>query len=178
MKRLGSWISSCVWLGMWGCTTSGSLAPPNVPDAIAAPAGAHVAGRFHVVAVETFACEQSGGAYAWTSVALDAKIEDWSSGAVIGMHTHTPAPTFTANDGSSVIAMPSASVPSPTGTGGPWLLLAAAATSGAGMFSDVTYLQRINTAGGGMPAATCDATTDPAAQLTVDGSADFYFYTH
>jgi hypothetical protein len=177
------------------------LTPPNVPDAIKAPTGEHVAGRFHVVAVETFACEpasvdagadasltdagatdaslaDAGASYSWRSILLDAKIEDWDTNAVIGQHTHTPAPTFTSNDGSSVVGKPVAQVPSPTGSGGPWLLITAVSHGGTGIFSNVTSLQRINTAGGAPPTAPCDATTDPTAHQTVNGSADFYYYTN
>ena len=110
----------------WGCSSSHStgaatLSPPDVPAAIQAPADEHVAGRFHVVANETFACQQQTGdagvGYAWTSVAFDAKIEDWDTNAVIGVHTHTPAPTFTSNDGSVVVGKPVAMAPSPDGAG-------------------------------------------------------------
>jgi uncharacterized protein DUF3455 len=87
------------------------------------------------------------------------------------------APTFTSNDGSSVVAMTTAQAPSPTGMGGPWLLLTAVSHSGVGIFSDVTSLQRINPSGGGISTATCDATTDPSAQQMVNGSSDLYYYT-
>jgi hypothetical protein len=181
------WMTLCT---MAACGSSSEpvdaagLAPPDVPNAIKAPADEHVAGRFHLVAVETYACQQqasadggTGGAtYAWTSVALDAKIEDWDTNAVIGMHTHSPLPTFTSNDGSSVVGMPTAQAPSPTGSGGPWLLLTAVSRSGTGIFSNVTSLQRINTAGGGMPTVACDAMTDPSAHQAINGSADFYYY--
>jgi hypothetical protein len=160
---------------------SGTLSLPDVPDAIKAPVDEHVAGRFHIEAVETYACRAAatdgGMAYAWISIMFDAKIEDWDTHAVIGTHTHAPAPTFTSNDGSSVVGKPVAQVPSPTGTGGPWLLLSAVSHSGTGMFSNVTSLQRINTAGASSPQATCDATTNPTAQQTVNGSSDFYYYT-
>ena len=181
------WMSLCA---IAGCGSSSepvdaaALTPPDVPNAIKAPADEHVGGRFHVVAAETFACQQQtnadggtgGVTYAWTTVALDAKLLDWDTNATIGMHTHSPLPTFTSTDGSSVVAMPTAMVPSPNGTGGPWLLLTAVSHSGTGIFSSATSLQRINTAGGGMPPATCDATTDPSARPIVNGSSDFYYY--
>jgi hypothetical protein len=65
--------------------------------------------------------------------------------------------------------------PSPDGAG-PWVLLSAVSHSGAGVFSSVTSLQRINTAGGAPPTAPCDA-TGLSTQQTVNGSADFYYYT-
>jgi hypothetical protein len=179
-------VGSILICAFGGCSSthtpaSNTLPPPDVPDAIKAPADEHVAGRYHIVAVQTFTCQAAasadGGApYAWTPTKLDAKIEDWDTNAVIGVHTHSPAPTFTANDGSSVVVKNVAQVPSPTGAGEPWLLLSVVSHSGTGMFSNVTSLQRINTAGESSPQATCNATTDPTAQQAVNGSSDFYYY--
>jgi hypothetical protein len=56
-----------------------------------------------------------------------------------------------------------------------WLLLRVTSTTGAGLLSDATYVQRLNTAGGKAPASGCDATT--AGTETRSGySADYYFY--
>ena len=69
-----------------------------------------------------------------------------------------------------------ADIPPPTGAGDPWILLAAVSHTGAGIFSDVTSLQRINTSGGGQPEAACDATTGASSQQSVAGASDFYYY--
>jgi hypothetical protein len=50
-------------------------------------------------------------------------------------------------------------------------------TSGAGEFSDVTIIQRLNTAGGKAPPATaCDA-SNVNTITRVPYSADYYFFT-
>jgi hypothetical protein len=103
-------------------------------------------------------------------------MEDWDTNAVIGTHTHSPAPTFTSNDGSSVVVKMIAQVPSPSGTSEPWFLMTVLSHSGTGMFSNVTSLQRIDTTGV-PPQAPCDATTDPTAQQTANGSSDIYYYS-
>ena len=57
-----------------------------------------------------------------------------------------------------------------------WLLLRVTSTTGTGLLSDATYVQRLNTAGGKAPATGCDATT--AGTDTRSGYlADYYFYS-
>ena len=56
-----------------------------------------------------------------------------------------------------------------------WLLLSVSSTSGAGVFSDVTFVQRLNTAGGVAPATGCDAAA-AGTDTPVGYSADYYFY--
>lgn len=55
----------------------------------------------------------------------------------------------------------------------PWLLLERASSSGAGIFSAVTYIQRVNTNGGNVP-------TEPGITLnetrSVPYTAEYYFY--
>ena len=65
---------------------------------------------------------------------------------------------------------------SPAGGGVPWLLLQASSTTGTGVFTDITYVQRLNTAGGKAPATGCDSTT-VNTDLRVNYSADYYFFT-
>jgi len=57
----------------------------------------------------------------------------------------------------------------------PWLLLQATSNMGTGAFSDVTFVQRLNTAGGVAPGG-CDATT-ANTDTRVPYSADYYFFT-
>jgi hypothetical protein len=58
----------------------------------------------------------------------------------------------------------------------PWLLLQATSTSGSGVFTKVTYVQRLNTNGGKAPATGCDATS-VSTETRVPYSGDYYFYT-
>jgi len=43
-----------------------------------------------------------------------------------------------------------------------------------GVFTDITYIQRLNTAGGPAPTTTCDSTS---ADVRIPYSADYYFFT-
>jgi hypothetical protein len=179
-------VGSILICALGGCSSSthtpasNTLSAPDVPDAIKAPADEHVEGRYHVAGTTTLACQAAstdgGMAYAWTPTKMDLKMEDWDTNAVIGVHTHSPVPTFTSNDGSSIVVKMVAQVPSPTGAAEPWLLMTVVSQSGTGMFSNVTSLQRIDTVGA-PPPAPCNATTDPTAQQTVNASSDIYYYT-
>src|SRR6185369_2045294 len=102
----------------------------------------------------------------------DAVLYD-SSFAQVG--THGLGPNWTSTDLSVVNGTRIAQANS-TMTGAiAWLLLGASSTTGTGVFSDITYIQRLNTAGG--PATgTCDATT-VTTEIRIPYSADYYFFT-
>jgi hypothetical protein len=88
--------------------------------------------------------------------------------------THGLGPNWTSTvDGSIVVG---AKVNQAAGMTGavPWLLLMATSNTGTGVFSNITYVQRLNTAGGPAP-ASCDATN--TTDLRVPYSADYYFFT-
>ena len=91
---------------------------------------------------------------------------------------HFAGPTWQHKDGSSVVGQVVA--PPRRSTGAiPWLLLSAKSTA-PGPFGDklvkTTYIQRINTTGGVIPAAeTCNATT-AGTQAEVAYTADYVFW--
>jgi hypothetical protein len=57
----------------------------------------------------------------------------------------------------------------------PWQLLEELSVSGTGVFSDVAFVQRIDTAGGVAPPSGCDATT-VNTETRVPDAADDSFY--
>jgi hypothetical protein len=150
------------------------MKPPQVPAALAVPAGATLATHFRGVGAQVYACTAVTGTttYAWTLQKPDAKLLD-HKGAPAG--THGAGPSWTAKDGSVVTGAKAAQADAPTPDAVPWLLLRATSTSGKGRFSPVTFIQRVATKGGKAPATGCDAAHD-GAELRVDYSADYYFY--
>ena len=87
-----------------------------------------------------------------------------------------PGPTWTSKDGSSVVGAKLEQAAAPVASAVPWLLLRATSTSGAGLFSGVTFVQRIDTKGGTPPGGGCDA-SHAGAENRASYSADYYFYT-
>jgi hypothetical protein len=153
------------------------LAPPTVPDAIAAPAGATLVQHDHAIGVQIYNCAASADAsgataYAWTLKAPDALLYD-PTFAPVG--SHGAGPSWLAQDGSAVEARQLAHADPARGGAVPWLLLEAVSNRGPGTFSDVSFVQRVNTAGGAAPTAGCDASTRDT-ETRVPYSADYEFY--
>jgi Protein of unknown function (DUF3455) len=82
-------------------------------------------------------------------------------------------------DGSSVVGdttpgiLQSATAPDPDSV--PWLRLTAKSHGGNGLFSQVTYIQRLYTDGGKPPAEGCDQ-ADNQTEVLVEYSAQYFFY--
>jgi hypothetical protein len=112
--------------------------------------------------------------YAWALKQPDAKLYD-DTNTQIG--THGLGPNWTSTkDASVVTAAKVAGVASTLSDAIDWLELKANGHTGAGVFSDVTYVQRVNTTKGKAPATGCDA-AHAAAEVKVGYTADYYFYT-
>lgn len=144
------------------------MAPPSVPAALAVPPGATLKLHAHGAGAQIYTCGASG----WALKAPDAKLSD-AGGAPIG--THGAGPTWTANDGSAAVAKKIAEAPAPAPDAIPWLLLQVTSNRGAGTFSDVTYVQRLATAGGKAPADGCDAGAQGTTR-EVSYTAEYYLY--
>jgi Protein of unknown function (DUF3455) len=56
-----------------------------------------------------------------------------------------------------------------------WLLLPALSTAGNGLFSRVTYIQRLYTDGGKPPPESCDQANNQT-EVLVEYSAQYFFY--
>jgi hypothetical protein len=86
--------------------------------------------------------------------------------------SHYRGPTWESNSGSKVVgARLFGCQPDPTAI--PWLLLEAVSTSGPGIFSSVTYIQRVNTKGGLAPAGPGSFIGET---VQIPYSAEYYFY--
>ncbi len=167
-----------------GGGASAWLTPPSgVPTAIAAPTGTTLAIHDKGIGTQVYTCTAgTGGAggssdagtttYTWVLKGPDAVLYD-ATYTQVG--THGTGPEWTSTDGSVVNGSKVA------GSGGnatdvAWLLLKASSTTGTGVFTPVTYVQRLNTAGGVAPATGCAAGT-VSTETSVAYSADYYFYT-
>ena len=141
---------------------------PAVPAALAVPPGATLKLHAHGAGVQIYVCT----AGAWVLEAPDAKLFD-ASGAQSG--THGAGPTWSANDGSAVVAKKVADSPAPAPDAIAWLLLQATSNRGAGTFADVTYIQRLGTRGGKARADGCNAGAQGTTR-EVSYTAEYYFY--
>ena len=147
-----------------------NISAPDVPlplcEKIQVPAGNEVA--FHVYA-RGFQIYRWNGS-AWVSVPSATLFADAGYHAQVG--THFAGPSWESNSGSKVVAArKDGCTPDPTAI--PWLLLQATSTNGPGIFSSVTYIQRVNTTGGLAPAAPG---TFIDQSVEVPYTAEYYFY--
>jgi hypothetical protein len=86
--------------------------------------------------------------------------------------THYAGPTWESNSGSKVVGARMYGC-SPDTNAIPWLLLEAVSTSGPGIFSSVTYIQRLNTTGGLPPLAPGSFIGET---VQIPYTAEYYFY--
>ncbi len=149
-------------------------APPDVPQDVAVPAGNVLSGVGKAQGFQIYACQAQGTGFAW---GLQQPMAVLLQGGHKPFALHYGGPTWTAMDGSSVVAARAGSAPAPHGDTIPWLLLKATSTSGraGGTLSSTTFIQRVNTTGGMAPVAGCDA-DHVGATAPVLYTADYYFY--
>ena len=144
-------------------TASATPGAAKVPEAIKVPAGNRPIATYSAEGVQIYGCT----AGAWTLIQPAAVLS--RHGKPVAIHSKGPIWTSTV-DGSAVGAGAVANSPRPDAI--PELLLKANLNTGDGVFSEVTYVQRLNTRGGVAPAGTCTT----GAQTAVRYSADYAFW--
>jgi hypothetical protein len=153
------------------------LPRPEVPDAIAVPEGNQVAFIGHATGVQIYECAADASATtSWRLRAPSAELFD--DHGVFAMHfggvdVGSPAGPYwqSISDGSRVHGGNAVSSPNPGNI--PLLRLEALDVAGTGIFSDVTFIQRLETVGGVGPMGAC---ASAGARIEVPYSADYYFY--
>jgi hypothetical protein len=142
-----------------GSGTGSGLVPPAAPAELAVPAGNQLTFVANAKGVQIYECApDASGALAWKLHAPRAVLLD-DAGNQVGIHFGgvdkglPPGPYWQASDGSRVHGANPVSAPNPGSI--PLLRLEAADTSGTGVFSKVTFIQRLDTTGGAAPAGAC-----------------------
>lgn len=145
------------------------ITPP--PAALRPPAGNAPAFELQAEGVQIYGCAASGGAFAWTFQAPEARLLG-PGGQLAGKHY--AGPTWEASDGSKVVGVKvEGATPDPAAI--PWLLLRAASHEGSGRMEEVTFVQRLQTSGGNAPSEGCDA-AHAGAVARVPYRAAYRFY--
>ena len=146
---------------------------PHVPDLIKPPADEELVLVAHAKGFQIYICRTDpAGQPAWVLKAPEALLYD-EQGNVLGKHFG--GPTWKHNDGSEICGKMAAKVDSPGAGAIPWLLLNVTDHSGNGVFSRVTTIQRVHTAGGLAPASGCTG-ADLEKEFKSSYTADYYFY--
>jgi hypothetical protein len=146
---------------------------PDVPDAIAVPAGLEPLLFARGSGSQVYTCQAGAdGKFAWSLKAPEADLKDRKD-KVIG--EHSAGPTWKLKDGSEVTGKAEAHVESLDSESVPWLLLDVTSNSGKGMLTGVTKIQRVHTHGGMPPDSGCDA-SHKGDEIKSKYSADYYFF--
>ena len=166
-----------------------TVTPPPVPASLQVPAGneAFLLGRG--VGTQNYECQPSAslGRVAWTLFTPQATLFT-DLDEQLTTHFFSPNPAEggivrvtweDSRDTSTVWARAIASVVVTPGAI-PWLLLQKAGTqvgpTGGDTLSKTTFIQRLNTFGGSVPATGCDLLKDVGRKAFVPYTADYFFY--
>jgi hypothetical protein len=145
---------------------------PAVPPRLQVSAAEEAAFALSASGVHVYECRPGGmGGFSWVFTGPDATLTDGSGSRA----TLRAANSFESSDDRSIATSVVRST-APAGADNlPWALLAARSPSGAGLFSGVTSVQRVNTTGGVAPREGCGESS-VGTQARVDFTADYYFY--
>jgi hypothetical protein len=164
-------LAAALVLGAAACGGSHAVNPRVTFANLQPPAGEVVFLDAYASGVQIYECEAHPDGYSWVFRAPEAVLKD-GSGHTLGKHYG--GPTWESTDGSLVVGEVKAHAPGPGG-GIPWLLLSAKSTSGSGVFTPTTSIQRLETKGGLAPAGGCSAATEKqVARVPYTATYDFY----
>ena len=143
--------------------------PMAIPDNLKVPQPNVMLFEAYANGVQVYVCKAKAddpNAFEWAFKGPEAELRN-EAGEKIGKHY--AGPTWEGNDGSKVVGEAVENAKAPEAGAIPWLLLRAKAHDGSGAFSTVTYVQRLDTAGGVAPTDGCDrsaADTERAVEYT------------
>jgi FtsP/CotA-like multicopper oxidase with cupredoxin domain len=149
--------------------------PPAIPTNLHAPSLHERLTTTYATGSQIYVCTAQPDnpySFGWTFKAPEAALLN-ARGEKVG--DHYAGPTWEWHDGSTVTARVSERADAPTPATIPWLLLYATESQGAGMLSDVTFIQRVETVGGTTPMDICNQSTADT-ELAVPYSATYVFY--
>ena len=124
----------------------------DVPETLNPPAGNVESARWYAVGYQVYVSVRRADdptKYQWTLKEPFAMLYN-GGGKAVG--THFGGPTWQSKNGSRVKGQKDKEVASPDPNSIAWLLIKAVSHEGNGMFSNVTWIQRIDTVGGKAPA--------------------------
>jgi len=173
MKKLSIILSvvGAAALAVFSMTAPAQAKNGRIPDILKVPEGNVLLLRAHGRGTQKYACPVSA-----TSKAVPhAILFHGGEGDLVAIHF--AGPTWEALDGSSVVgdAANAKHFTAPDPDGVDWLLLPALSTAGNGLFSRVTFIQRLFTDGGKPPAEGCDQAHNQI-EVLVEYSAEYLFY--
>jgi hypothetical protein len=163
---------------MAGCSTNSSVrvSVPVVPNTLKVSPDETLSFAAKARGVQIYECRiktNDASNYEWVLKAPEADLFD-AQGKRIGRHYG--GPTWEGIDGSKVVGEVKSREPSTDSNAIPWLLLVARKHDGNGVFSRISSIQRLETAGGKAPAEGLDR-SKVGTESRVPYTAVYFFYT-
>jgi hypothetical protein len=149
-----------------------AYAEVSIPEQIKVPVGYSPVLTVHAKGDQIYQCSLNKNEYTWETQAPDAKLFD-AQGNIVG--NHTAGPLWEYKEGSRVVGRVVKKIDMAPGSAISWLLVEVVSHKGDGLFSNVSFINRINTHGGLPPASGCDA-NHLGGEKRVAYTADYVFY--
>lgn len=191
-------IAASVPAIMGGPVSSSLIKTPPVPSELQVPAGNIAYLKGHAVGTQNYICQVSESGASWKFIGPQATLfvtlewNDFQIAQQITTHFLSPnpienglaRPTWQSSLDTSAVwakAIASSTDANYVSPGAiPWLLLQTAGVrqgpTGGIILSQTTFIQRLSTWGGAMPATGCSTSADAGTTVFVPYTADYYFY--
>ncbi|WP_340122924.1 DUF3455 domain-containing protein [Methylobacter svalbardensis] len=143
-----------------------------IPEQIKVPQGYSPLLTVHAKGDQIYQCALKQGEYAWTMLAPDAKLFD-EEGKLVG--NHSAGPLWEYKEGSRVVGRVVNKIDMAPGKAISWLLVEVISHQGDGLFSDVSFINRVNTDGGLPPVSGCNS-NHLGSEKRAAYTADYIFY--
>jgi hypothetical protein len=150
---------------------------PLIPPNLKVPAGNELFVRVFAKGFQVYRCtldKADTNRLTWAFVAPAADLYA-DAGYIHPVGRHFTGPTWESTDGSKVIVAKLQQADAPDKNAIPWLLLRAASTDGSGIYSKVTFIQRVNTKGGNVPSTIADR-AHLGQEVQIPYTAEYFFY--
>ena len=157
---------------LWVMLQGAAHAEVSIPEQIKVPADYSPVLTVHAKGDQIYQCSVNKGEYSWETQAPDAKLFD-AEGKIVG--NHTAGPLWEYKEGSRVVGRVVNKIDMAPGSSIAWLLVEVVSHEGDGLFSNVSFINRINTHGGLPPSSGCNA-NHLGGEKRVAYTADYIFY--
>jgi len=157
---------------LWVMLQGVAIAEVSIPEQIKVPEGYSPVLTAHAKGDQIYQCSLKEGKYLWETQAPDAKLFD-TEGKIVG--NHTAGPLWEYKEGSRVVGRVLKKIDMEPDSSIAWLLVEVVSHQGDGLFSNVSFINRVNTHGGLPPSSGCDA-NHLGGEKRVAYTADYIFY--
>ncbi|MCB9684994.1 MAG: DUF3455 domain-containing protein [Alphaproteobacteria bacterium] len=162
-----------MWTMIFAVVWTARAAPTEVPDALRVPDSAALMERHPASGVQIYACNEVAGSWTWTHLRPEATLVD-ADGHAVGHHG--AGPTWSLDDGGSVVGRKLAQAEAPVADAVPWLLVEVVSSEGQGRLAGARFIQRVATKGGRAPTSGCGPDS-AGKEVRIPYTADYVFFS-